>query len=271
VMNLAAAALAVVAALLVILWDCRVGRSQQPRHDAGQPKDRNNPPDYPNDVLRPELINRHGWTAEERNHHKRERVYWCIGTMVSVVTMAGAIIAAIIASHALTASWKAVESARDAANQASRQADASDRASFNEVRPIIWLTNEPKPPWYYSTTQGTLGSVAWHVFYTNYGKGPAVNVKVHWCLDVRVKDANSYASNCKSQFALPPLPPGKIDFFTSISAADYTPEQFASIAKTDNAVRFTGVLVYTDAYGHSYETDICTTYLAAGATVLRWK
>jgi hypothetical protein len=38
------------------------------------------------------------------------------------------------------------------------------------------------------------------------------------------------------------------------------------MVKTSSAVRITGIFIYTDTYGHPYETNICITYIASGDT-----
>jgi hypothetical protein len=113
--------------------------------------------------------------------------------------------AAIIQHHDTLA---ALERAKVANDQAARVAAAAERTATDEVRPIVWLTNDNVRP-NYAERMPTPGRIEWDLRYTNFGKGVATNVQIAWCIEIRI---DGIQPRCARPGQVAPLPPNKIDF-----------------------------------------------------------
>jgi hypothetical protein len=63
----------------------------------------------------------------------------------------------------------------------------------------------------------------------------------------------------------PPLPPGKVDEAAVISLPEIDQQEFDRLLSTDQGIRISGTITYSDAYKGDYETTFCLAKLATGA------
>jgi hypothetical protein len=153
---------------------------------------------------------------------------------------------------AIAAIWAA--SAATAANQNAREQFQRDQ------RPYVWLTNEPEAlDW---TKLENRPVLTWPLHYTNYGKSPAYNIKLHVALEVVLVNGERNSANVISKGA--PLPPNKQDLLLAVSSTDVTPEEFQRLRLVDGGVRAFGLIEYQDSSDTTYETRFCLRHRANG-------
>lgn len=99
------------------------------------------------------------WTAEERIHHRTERLFWWTSLSVTAIAAAGAIYTVVIT--------------RQAANDAKRQADTAEAALLAQDRPWISVAlSSPKP----IDLTAVNSHAAFDIVLKNEGHSPAIGV-----------------------------------------------------------------------------------------------
>lgn len=216
-------------------------------------------------------------TARDERHYRIQNsirwATWC------------AFIAATFYGGVAALQWRTMnESYKEIAKQTPKIAEAAGAASQANIdarerfredeRPYIWFTNTGLGgPQYFPNpnTNPPTGQVYWPYHYTDYGKTPAYGVITRrfiqlgkdkpWRESFTTKDTPPPPSKGKG----PPIPPGH-DVYNSVISypGEVTPDDYAKLLKTDNAIRIRIVINYTDAYGGQYESGMCVGKLALG-------
>jgi len=135
-----------------------------------------------------------------------------------------------------------------------------------DQRPYIWLGNNVGSPEFWRPPRSTEpeGYVAWAWHYTNYGKTPARDVKLNQSMQIGDNALAKARTFDGPEHTLPPLPPTKDDFSSSISKSKISPQEFQRLMTTDNTIVVYGHFTYTDASGERYETGFCIYHLQLG-------
>lgn len=135
------------------------------------------------------------------------------------------------------------------------------RESFTkDQRPYPWLWSGSKsdPPILMginSATPNTARQIWVNMYYTNYGKSPAIELQQSF--DIYV-GANAY-QRVKARPLLPAktiLPTGKVDLITPVSPK-LSEEEISEAMSTDRGIIIDARWQYLDLTGHRYETEIC--------------
>jgi hypothetical protein len=177
--------------------------------------------------------------------------------------------------EALAKASEANEQSRRSADAAVRSAEAAARSANDQVRPILWLgapdPDHPErmmPHFGVATPQGK-GRIAWSMPYVNYGKGgPATHVMIGWCMKINDAARATHKDKCVDPGAVAPVAPGPAGvagYFTAVTDAEYTSDDFNQFLGADLAITMTARITYLDVYGRSFETDICLRNFSTGA------
>jgi hypothetical protein len=124
----------------------------------------------------PQKSKSENWHPQEKRHRTFELVYWIFSAILTTLTVGGAVVSAIFASKALTASWQAVEESRKVTIEARRQAVAAEsqlEISKKEARPYIYYSIKGIAS-IYSWTHVQSEFLALKATWTNFGKQPAI-------------------------------------------------------------------------------------------------
>jgi hypothetical protein len=163
-------------------------------------------------------------------------------------------------------------STRKAADAAIKSATAAETAlqlAKQEQRPIVWLTNdlsEPSLAMDRPPADPTAGQITWSWHRTNYGKSPAVHISYRHFMRIEGKLSESFGVRPEgSSSGGAPLPTGKVDYSSVVSAPGITPQEFSRLMQTDNAIGIEGEITYEDVAGAQYRTTFCLQHLASGA------
>jgi hypothetical protein len=145
------------------------------------------------------------------------------------------------------------------------------RAIFKaDQRPIIWLTNNVAQPQIIIPPGKDSGQVVWDFQTTNYGKSPALRIRYETYMSI---DGGPYLMDYgmaeKGSTVGAPMPPGKLDFDTVISAPGITASEFARLFTVHEGISISDLIHYEDANGGSYETAFCLARLVGGAIEYR--
>jgi hypothetical protein len=108
--------------------------------------------------------------------------------------------------------------------------------------------------------------VFWTWRYTNYGKSPALGLQFGHFIKLGERPWEpSYSSHGTGPVLGPPLPPGKVDEAAVISPPEIDQQEFDRLLSTDQGIKISGTITYSDAYKGDYETTFCLAKLATGA------
>ena len=103
-----------------------------------------------------------GWNPEEREHHRKERVYWRLSAFLTFIAVLGAVATVILSQLSLTEARRATVEATRQANEAKRQADLAQEQN----RPFVGV---PK----IQVLRSGLGFV-----FINHGREPTIGFNV---------------------------------------------------------------------------------------------
>jgi hypothetical protein len=121
------------------------------------------------------------------------------------------------------------------------------------------------------------GRIYWHVFYTNYGKSPAVRLIAKSSFYTGAKSPDRLASGNPKLFSSEIIsseddfrsgtvvPPGKHDYTTLVSVNTFSPSALREIKSMDGGVAIGIRFEYNDLSGTTYYSYVCLTRLATGA------
>ena len=212
----------------------------------------------------------HGWHPQEKQHRQREFVYWIISTILTGLTVGGAIASAIFANIALKASLDSLGEARNGTAQARRQANASEaqvgmaidtekrqlRAYILPFKMGIEITKENK--------------VDATIIIKNFGQTPAHNFR-HWaCINIRNLVVREFAIVDPTD--LPPWPAGITPSITvaqgdtstifpvffceknTVNLRPLTSDELAAINAGTKAIFLYGKIEYDDIFGDHHHT-----------------
>jgi hypothetical protein len=205
-------------------------------------------------------------TAERRYWKSTAGAQWFQGIVTLLAAGAG-IVGLIFVNSTLNATKKAAKAAQ-------KSADVAVIAQ----RPYIWMANNPDTisgPHFYPL-QGPLagsGQAGWNVYFTNYGKSPAL--ALDWHTWVRFGKGQFVASPTHQPGEKPPerieggpIMPTETDFGTVFSAP-LSQQQFNQLLQTPNQgwgisirVRFD----YADGNGGKYHSIVCLARYYPGVT-----
>jgi hypothetical protein len=151
---------------------------------------------------------------------------------------------------------------------AAEAANANASAQFREQeRPYIWLTNNGVLTPEFRQVTSTVGQIIWPFNYTNFGKSPAHDVRTHKF--IRIGENGVFKESFKAPVIQPgrgtPCPPGKEDYGAGVSEP-FLLTEFNRLSKVDHGFTMKTVFDYTDVSGAKYQTEVCLTHLASGAT-----
>jgi hypothetical protein len=171
------------------------------------------------------------------------------------------ILAAMIGAAVLGVYAFQLSAMRDAITQTQRNFE-KDQA------PVIWTS--PQNP-----TVEIGKRLEWNIFYSNYGRSPALDLRHCALLAQGPLGLNALQSlpppswtNCASQqvSSTGVLPQGYGPNYTSaLSPAPLTDNEVAVIKSVDGGAISYGVISYNDAAGHTYESTFCYYRLITGA------
>jgi hypothetical protein len=222
------------------------------------------------------LLNEYRSTKEEGGEYERKTLFWHRATFWAVIgysflTMiiaAAGVAAAIYAGLGVREARRAADAATAQAATAGETLKATMDNFKQDQRPYVWLTNDLAHPLFVLKPENLsgIGQVVWDLHYTNYGKTPALGMRL--AIYMKVGDRNfalSFGSDSNGN--LEPLPPTKSDFTTVISVPYINPDEWKTLAKTDKAITIAGAINYSDGLVGDYESDFCLTQLASGAVM----
>jgi hypothetical protein len=197
--------------------------------------------------------------ASETKHEyeiARRGAYWT--KITGIATIAAAIFAAIAAGLAgVTAGifWKQLGTMQ--AQLTAQEADF--RIDQRPVLAITPLRPEIKPQGFYYDAGTKRLSFTYAM--KNYGKGTALDVKVFDYISVLGSHFKPHTRNAYNSDLVTTA-----DFWTTAQYDDtLTPENNDSAVKSDNGKIVKIIIKYKDAYGVTYENDICLWSLISGA------
>lgn len=141
-------------------------------------------------------------------------------------------------------------------------------------RPYVWLSNEQGRTaigsedgkwlnWLPLYKGSKLGRVSWQYYFSNFGKALALHT--HISPDITISDGFAESGTLIDEPSSRPMPPNFEMEASAISRQVMTQDEFNNLLSLDNAITFRAKIFYADAYGNSYETDICMSRLATGA------
>ena len=133
-----------------------------------------------------------------------------------------------------------------------------------DQRPYLWLTETSGP--IYKEFGG--GRIVWNCHFTNYGKTPAQIIGGDVRMNIgenALKSARLLTTNKPG--TRHPVPPGKDDFFTTISPEPVSRTQFAELLQRSESIIVYGQIVYTDSTQAHYDTTFCLYNLASGVSI----
>jgi hypothetical protein len=153
------------------------------------------------------------------------------------------------------ATKQAADAATTAANTAQNGLEDARKNFIADQRPIIWLTNDVGEPKVIVTPQNPgMVQLLWTWHFTNYGKRPTNELRYRQYFKFGDEPPIiSYGENGDDIGA--PIPPGKTDFATVVSAPMKRAE-LVNLVKA-GAVGIRVVITYTDVAQSKYETRIC--------------
>jgi hypothetical protein len=161
-------------------------------------------------------------------------------------------------------SENAVTEARNAITQSKNQFQT-------DQRPYVWLTGK-KPPTFADVTEFYHlkdGPVYWTVFYSNYGKSPAIEVcrEIHLvhAPDTFNKIYDIPHNTCKKKEEGAILVPTGIFFSTAKTEDSITDQNYSEITSGEESFAVFGRFDYRDAAGGTYYSQFCLLILKGGA------
>jgi hypothetical protein len=191
---------------------------------------------------------------ENANHKIRE----CWKVVVETLTFFAVVWYACVASRQLTEMQKsttATQCAATAATSAATTADQSlkdSRANFqNEQRPFIGLSGNIEKPGIDKD-----GNVIWNWRLLNYGKSPALDLRVTKYWSVRGGPFSLGIGSKKDEIG-PPEPPGSDALWGTVFFKPMPLEERNALFKTEGGLRIKVIIGYTSLYGGDYETSVC--------------
>ena len=256
---------------------------------ANERRDNKHEPQQPPLVVRAELYVPEDVEKDRRSHEERQhrlQVWIVIGTWAAFI--AGSIYAYVAVrqwremistrhqtQHAIEAANRAAKAAEDA------NADASEHFRQDE-RPYVSLNLALGPPAGQQQTPSNTGSlisldllpdtdnhptgrVIWSIHYKNYGKSPALNIRITKQVEVG-PDAFKKVHWISSETSSGPMVAASEDGFVSAYSGVLPQKEIvASLAKDIQVVIF-GHIDYEGLDGTSYWTEFCLFRLATQAT-----
>ncbi|MBS1840676.1 MAG: hypothetical protein JSS69_10570 [Acidobacteria bacterium] len=167
----------------------------------------------------------------------------------------------ISAAYFITTFFIFVQSKRSADIADKTVTQASERFQI-EQRPIIWTPNKIASPAYLIKAK----RIVWDWYFTNYGKTPAKEIRMYEYFRIRKGEWQRPPSDRAHDYSFgAPLPPGKEDFKTMVTT-DIEAADAKKILTEDFGISMKIRITYKDAFGNSYESQVCFVHLATGAT-----
>jgi hypothetical protein len=174
---------------------------------------------------------------------------------------------AVVQAVILSTTDSSTRKAADAAIKSATAAETALQLTRQEQRPIVWLTNDLGGPHLIMDMlplDPTAGQIVWTWHYTNYGKTPALHVSFRHFMVIEGKRAESFGAK-PAGLSGAPVPTGKDDFSSVVSAPGIKPEEYLRLAQTDDAIGVDGEITYEDAAGTVYRSTFCLQRLALGS------
>lgn len=210
----------------------------------------------------PKLVEEYKTANREETSRENSRF------IIECVTLVLVIFVAVLNIIQARQSIRTANSASDAIQQSAKQF-VLDR------RPFVWLTASGigGPQYYFpkKIKKGDTsphGQIVWTYHYTDYGKTFAKDMHVIR-EEMQVGKDSPYVVTFETdpqQTWGTPLPPGKDDFRTAASKPGVSLDEFNKLMSEDGAISVRVKFRYSDTDGNIYETGICLSHLALGAT-----
>jgi hypothetical protein len=151
--------------------------------------------------------------------------------------------------------------------RASQEAITITRDNFaKDQQPYVWII--PQHP---KLEVGK--AILWEIGFSNYGRSPAYSMRLCTGLGVAFKGAVSHLrppskEECEkpaaSEVSETVFPPGYVQSTTVVSSAPEDEAHINFLKSHDGTLVATGIFIYKDVFGHSYESVFCRSLLANG-------
>jgi hypothetical protein len=163
---------------------------------------------------------------------------------------------------------QAVTDAKLTRDQTDRQIQVVKDQFIADERPYIWLQDAPNNSIPMFVKNAESGIFSWNVFYTNYGKSPAINLCEEMHIEIGKKALSKVIdishNSCGSIHA-GILPPSRLEWSTATTERRVSDTEIKDWFALEYGVVVYGRFDYTDSFGKPYFSQFCMARQKNGA------